>query len=274
MSDSLFDATACAHAHLEAWVQHAPVSERHQHFTPPDLDAVYQVHAAMAEDPLSLELGGLAGYKQGGIGAAPQSDGQPAPAVYGPIFGKYIMPETSAHLSKEQLQLFGLEAEIGFRMRATPAPSEEDELTEQDVWAAVGEVFLAVEVVGRRHTIKDATSLECLGDASCAAAVVCGKSWSVDDDDCPTPQDLMNVTTQILVNDELKSEGPATKNPLGSPLASLHWCGLHLVSRGMCLQAGETVIAGACCKTRDWQPSDHIVVTFGALGTVELQIDP
>ena len=135
-------------------------------------------------------------------------------------------------------------------------------------------MFLAIEVVGRRHSISDATSLECLADASCAAAVVCGKAWSVEDESCPTPADLAAVCTSIQVNSEVKAQGSGGKNPLGSPLASLTWCANHLVARGMCLLPGQTVIAGACCKTRDWSPGDLIVSHFGDLGDVRVTILP
>ena len=58
-SATAFDPAICAHAHLEAWVSGVRATTRHPHFTPPDLEAVYAVHDAMAADPLAARLGGV-----------------------------------------------------------------------------------------------------------------------------------------------------------------------------------------------------------------------
>ena len=115
-STELFDATQCAEQLLHAWVNATPLSTRNKDFSPPDLSSVYAVHAAMVCSGLAAKLGGHAGYKQGGIGAALEADGAPAAAVYGPLFNKFVLPEGSAtSLSQSRLNLFGIEAEIGFR---------------------------------------------------------------------------------------------------------------------------------------------------------------
>lgn len=271
-----FDAGRCAEQILSAWVSQRWITEQERaSFTPPDLASVYHVHDAILRSPQISQLGGLAGWKQGGIGAAMLADGSPAPAVYGPLVGKWIVPETSASLSISRLQLFGVEAEFGFRMKATPTPRCSDELlSEADVWAAVSHIELCIEVVGRRHTISDATSLENLADASCAAAVVCGMNWPVDTPNCPTPAILQACQASISVNGVEKAAGGGEKNPLGSPVASLTWCANHLLTRGLCLEPGQLVIAGACCKTREWSSGDEIVANFGDLGQVRVCMLP
>ena len=67
-----------------------------------DLETVYLIHAAMAEDPLIEELGGVVGYKQGGIGAVPDVE-----CVYGVLFGCGIVQQPEG-LSKSRFNLFGL----------------------------------------------------------------------------------------------------------------------------------------------------------------------
>ena len=52
-----FDPVKCAHAHLKAWVSGEHCTARHEHFSPPDLAAVYATHDAMASDALAAELG-------------------------------------------------------------------------------------------------------------------------------------------------------------------------------------------------------------------------
>lgn len=282
-----FDPVKCAHAHLKAWVSGEHCTARHEHFSPPDLAAVYATHDAMASDALAAELGGAAGYKQGGIGAATLPDGTPAPAVYGVLMGRDIVDEGSAAaagLSAAHLGLFCCEAEVGFRMRAAPAPAAGQAaaaaaLTEEDVWGAVGEVFLAVELCGRRHRLAageaEATSLECLGDSSCAAAVVCGKArWVPGAADCPTPAQLAALRSRITVNGEECAAGEGAKCPLGSPVAALAWLANHLVGRGKRLLPGDVVIGGATCKTRAWGAGDKLVVGFGELGEVSVCVSP
>ena len=282
-----FDPFQCAHAHLQAWVSGTKATTRHKHFSPPDLAAVYAVHDAMGADALAAQLGGVAGYKQGGIGAAVLPNGTPAPAVYGVLMGRDIVAEGSAAaaaLSVDHLGLFCCEAEIGFRMRAAPGAdggaavgagtSSTDVLTEQQVWDAVDEVFLAVELCGRRHALgegeAEATSLECLGDASCAAAVVCGRRWAPSAAGCPTPAQLAAMQSRITVNGEERAAGEGANCPLGSPLAALTWVANHLVGRGKRLLPGDVVIGGATCKTREWSAGDTVVASFGDLGEVRV----
>ena len=228
------------------------------------------------------KLGGLGGYKQGGIGAAVDpATGEPVLAAYGILPRIGLLEERQGSrasdpiTSKHALNLFGLEAEIGFVMSADLVPREASAYTEAEVWAAVGQVRLTIELVGRRFDLAlagDASSLQSLGDASCAGAVVLGKSWQRDEDGCPSPARLAAARTSIVVNGETRATGRGEDNPLGSPLASLTWCINHLGGRGITLRTGELVIAGACCKTRDWSAGDSIEVTFEGLGVVRCVI--
>jgi 2-keto-4-pentenoate hydratase len=72
------------------------------------IDEVYAIHAAMADDPLVTELGGVAGYKMGGVG---QVAG--VAAAYGPLFGCGVV-DAPAGVSQSRFNLFNLEVEFGF----------------------------------------------------------------------------------------------------------------------------------------------------------------
>jgi hypothetical protein len=94
--------------------------------------------------------------------------------------------------------------------------------TTQEVLAAVGQVRLCIELCGRRCTLAvgaDATVLQSLGDALCAAGVVLGKCLA-------TPEELhmlrsRRVATTIAVNGVVKATGSTAANPLGGPVQSL-----------------------------------------------------
>ena len=61
-----------------------------------------------------VQPGGFAGYKQGGIGAAP-----PDPCAYGVLFGCGLVDletDPAASLSRADYHIFGIESEVGFVM--------------------------------------------------------------------------------------------------------------------------------------------------------------
>lgn len=139
------------------------------------------------------------------------------------------------------------------------------------------QVVLCVECCGRRHTLADATSLENLADAMSAGGVVMGARFAPSADGVApgvTAARLAAVTASIhtAAGKEL-SMGAATANPLGSPVASLSWAANHLNSRGLGLVAGQLVIAGAMCKSRDFVVGEPVVVQFDGLGTIRLTVE-
>ena len=67
----------------------------------------------MAADPQVEQLGGIAGYKMGGLGQIPG-----VAAAYGPLFGLGIV-DAPQGLSLAKFNLFNLEVEIGFVMGNT-----------------------------------------------------------------------------------------------------------------------------------------------------------
>jgi 2-keto-4-pentenoate hydratase len=161
------DAIAAAGNLLTAWAsggqQLIAARERYPSWVT-TIDDVYAVHGAMATHPLADALGGLAGYKQGSIGMV---DGEPC--VYGPLF-RACFVEAPAGLSVHDANLFAMEAEFAFVLGADLAPTADGApRSEAEVWDAVAEVALAIELVGTRHTLADATNFEKLADACCAA---------------------------------------------------------------------------------------------------------
>ena len=221
----------------------------------------------MAADPQVERLGGIAGYKMGGLGQIPG-----VAAAYGPLFGLGIV-DAPQGLSSARFHLFNLEVEIGFVMGKTLEPQDLP-FSEAEVWGAVKEVVLSLEICGRRHALADHpeyTNLIGLADCSSAGGVVCGKRFSTSE---VTPEQLRDVSTSCVVNGEERVTGHGSNSPFGSPLASLVWCANHLNARGMALRSGELVIGGATCKCPDFKVGDTVAALYGELGSIETTILP
>ena len=148
----------------------------------------------------------MVGYKQGGIGAVPDTD-----AVYGLLFGCGLV-EAPAGLSASKFGLFGVEAEIAFVLGATDLPIDQAPWTEDQIWAATREIFPCIELCGRRHTLKDAANLDNLADWSCTGGVVCGKRYPASD---VAVESLNAIETKMIVGGVEKSAGSGVKCPLG-----------------------------------------------------------
>eukprot|EP00729_Bicosta_minor_P017574 gene17574-27678_t len=118
-----------AHTLLNAWVTKTPITDRAAYPKVESLSDVYNIHKASAANPLADQLGGVVGYKQGGIGAVPDTD-----AVYGLLFGCGLV-ESPAGLSVGEFGLFGVEAEVAFVFGATPLPLAEAPWSREQVWA-------------------------------------------------------------------------------------------------------------------------------------------
>eukprot|EP00911_Craspedida_sp_UC1_P000483 UC1_evm2s365 len=301
-------ATATADALIESWCARIPIVDRSRFGSPDSLAYVYCVHEACAAHARCPELGGVVGYKLGGIGVIAGEA-----AIYAPLFGCGLVEAvavdaaevdhattskedggggggeettsfcSSGSISKSQFGLFGLEAEIGFTMAKDlppPPPSKEDgggqPYTEAEVYAAVDTVTISVECCGRRVALEDSTDLDNLADTMSAGGVVKGRSFAAD---TVTAAQLAAVQATMQHVDAapdapLLADGSAAANPCGSPVASLTFCANHLNNRGLFLKKGDFIIAGAMCKTRNWQVSRPVIVSFGDLGAVIVSVQP
>ena len=278
-STTSFSPAACADRLARAWLTGETITERGDHFTPPNVASVYAVHEALREHPSIGSVGGVVGYKMGGTGVAALPSGEPVPALPGLLLGpppgvaspEFGVVAEGVSLPRARCNYSNVEAEVGFVMRSTPVPASTCfPLSEADVWAAVGEVFLAIEACGSRYALEKPTALEKSADAQSAGAVVRGRGWRVGCAGCPSAEALAAVETTISINGTQVASGAASLVPLGSPLASLTWLANHLPSRGERLRPGQTVITGACSKTKAFAVGDDIVACFGELGNVRL----
>eukprot|EP00041_Stephanoeca_diplocostata_P018320 m.382886 g.382886 ORF g.382886 m.382886 type:complete len:327 (-) comp20976_c0_seq24:1160-2140(-) len=251
-------AVASAERLLGAWVTRTWIHEPLSLPSPRNIQEIYSIQSAMHTCALAQELGGVAGYKQGGIDAVAGEA-----AVYGVLFKNGIIntiTNPQQTLSKRDYNLFGLEPEVAFLLGADLLPREDKQLlTEEEVYAAVDTISFCIELCGKRHTIPDASPMQCLADASCAGGVALGPSWSTQDKSISW---LRKLSAHLIVNETTVATGHATDNPLGSPVSSLAWCANHLHTRGMALKKGQIVIGGAICKSRDFHAGDTVRAEF------------
>lgn len=254
---------------------------------------VYDIHYQCSLHPYCKELGGLAGYKMGGIGAAGQ------PFAYGFFLGSGVQDALKvedgggvAELALVGDNLCAVEAEVGFVISVDlpPLPSKDKAAqeeakkrgevaftprTELEVMAAVESVRLCIEACGNRHSLPDPTELENLADASSGAGVVLGAKFDPslpvpgrdeDDSEAPTSisaEQLDALSACLYVDGQRVSHGEAISCPMGSPLASLTACANHLNSRGLQLKSGQVVIAGAMCRFKELKVGQKIEARFG-----------
>ena len=194
---------------LERWLSREWIESIDAYPAVFNIDEAYAIHAAMAANPLVNKLGGIAGYKMGGLGQIPG-----VAAAYGPLFGLGIV-DAPAGLSVSALNLFNLEVEIGFVMGSTLEPRDEP-FGHDEVWAAVKEVVLSLEICGKRHKIDTPPSnLIGLADCSSAGGVVCGKRFTTAQ---VTPEQLRDVATELVVN------GVSVVKGVGSNVSIAHPC--------------------------------------------------
>jgi len=192
----------------------------------------------MADSPHAKRLGGLVGYKLGWKDKYSEQR-----ALYGPIFGCGIINEGES-VSLTQHKVFCAEAEFGFTFGVS-LPARVQPYSEEEVWAAVDDVSLCIELCGTRQS-ESTDLLHYVADALSGASIIVGPSIATEELD---PAGFPHVGVEIILDGEVLSRGDATSNPFDSPLASVTFLVNELcVRHGVTIQGGSLVIAGHCCQ--------------------------
>merc|ERR1712129_317824 len=79
--------------------------------------------------------------------------------------------------------------------------------------------------------------------------------------------------TSLSINGEVVCSGSGGACPEGGPLQALAWLANHLNSRSLGLQAGQLIITGATCFTRELKVGDKFVAEFDSMGSVETTLE-
>ena len=200
-----------------------------------------------------------------------------------PLFSRFLYDSGSTvpgHTDSARHRLIAVEAEIGFVMARSlpPRPPRAASYTEEQVWAAVGEVVCAIEVCGNRLGFAGATPAQIMADCTNNAGVVLGTR---------VPRSLLEAQGVVLesvpvtfeTNGRLAASGTGASGAVDDrPLSSLTWLA-NFLSRdgaglfgGRHLERGDIVVSGACCLTQAVQPGDHFRCAFDGLGDVEMRV--
>ena len=132
--------------------------------------------------------------------------------------------------------------------------------SESDVWAAVGNVELCIELCGARQ-FKSTNRLAYVADALLGCAVVRGDVIGTGEE--IDPDSLLDVKVKIMCGENWVSEGDAKNNPGDSVAASLAALANELCcERGMVLKKGTLVICGHTCQASfKGRPSPNLITS-------------
>jgi 2-keto-4-pentenoate hydratase len=213
-----------------------------------------------------LDDGPLFGWKIAATSAA----GQRHIGIDGPIAGRLLSGKVyrdgeTVPFGANRMRV--AEAEFAFQMeRDLPLRPTPHELPE--VMAAVGELFLAIEVPDSRYLdFVTAGGPQLIADNACAHLFVLGprapSRWR--------ELDLVAHRVGGEVKGRLQCEGSGA-NVLGDPRIALTWLANELSSIGVPLRAGQIVTTGTCVTPMEIRPGDTFLADFGALGGMSCRI--
>ncbi|QMV85749.1 fumarylacetoacetate hydrolase family protein [Corynebacterium hindlerae] len=153
-----------------------------------------------------------------------------------------------------------VEPELGFVLnRDLPATATMDEVRE-----AIGETFLAVEIIDSRVRDWDIKLVDTVADnASCAAIVLGNVAEEIVFDDLPSVPATMTIDGEVAGT----GEGSAV---MGHPVEPLVWLAQTLGEQGVGLKAGDIVLTGSFCAAAPVIPGSTVDVDFGRYGQLSV----
>jgi 2-oxo-3-hexenedioate decarboxylase len=156
------------------------------------------------------------------------------------------------------------EPEIAVLLKADVAPDASIEEMEK----AIGWIAPAIEIIDSRYKDFKFTMPDVVADNCSSAKYEIGEWLSY-----PIKGVHINeITVKLLINGELKAEGPATA-VLGSPLLSLREQQLSLAKAGTQLKKGQLILTGAITVAMMLAPGDLVRVDTNHLGSVSIQCE-
>ncbi|MFI5624821.1 2-keto-4-pentenoate hydratase [Nocardioides sp. NPDC051685] len=153
-----------------------------------------------------------------------------------------------------------VEAEIAFRL---VADLDGPDIESEQVRAAVGEVYAALEVVDSRIAGWDISAVDTIADnASGGLFVLAPEGRALDD------SDLRLLRMELRCWDRVVSTGSGADNCMGDPLQGLVWLAREAHRQGIPLRSGMLVLAGALGPMVPIHEGDSFVARIGDLPEV------
>ena len=233
-----------------------PLTEHHGHF---DTATAYDLQARVVAHR-TAQGHRVVGAKLGLTSEAKQKQMNVDEPLYGWLTSDMRL-EPGEALYVERFIQPRVEAEIAFLIGDD---LEGDDIGAADVLAATAAVMPAIDVLDSRYAGYAFTLPDVIADTPSSAGFVTG-SVLVD----PTGIDLRRCGVVLEGNGQVMATA-AGAAVLGHPAASVAWLVRALARRGEGLEAGMTVLSGACTAAFAISPGDTVVARIDRLGTVEV----
>jgi 2-keto-4-pentenoate hydratase len=200
--------------------------------------------------------------------AATSVAGQTHIGVDGPMAGRILAERVLAEGSSVSLtnnRMSVAECEFAFKMKKTLSPRDQA-FSIDDVMAAVGSLHPAIEIPDSRYQkFETAGAPQLIADSACAHLFMLGKAST------------LNLATHAVTASVTNSEGALKhhhgvgSNVLGDPRVALTWLANELRELGVALAEGQVVTTGTCIVPIPVLAGDHVRVSFGAVGDIEVR---
>ena len=192
-----------------------------------------------------------------------------------------LLLESPAKVDRAAFHMFGIEAEIAFRLvkdlpprarawqgaELAEAELVEAELVEAELVEAIGEALVTIELCDTRMVDwKSASPLTKLADFQLNGALVVGSGvtrWQ--------GIDFSAQRVELWVNGLQTVDAKGTHS-LGNPLRLMPWAAAHCARRAGGLRAGDLVTTGSWTGMRFASPGDTLIARFPGIGEASLQI--
>jgi 2-keto-4-pentenoate hydratase len=208
------------------------------------------------QDAVTRQVGAVHGWKTG----APGPEAEPA---YAPIFTVTAAP---GRFPAETQRLFGIEAEIAFRL-ARDLPRRAKPYHRDEVVAAVASMHPAVELVDSRFADFDKVDAwSKVADNQSNAALVYGPAVA---DWHALGLDLARPPITVTIGGKVAAE--STGNSGGDPLRLLTALANHCAGRTGGLREGDMITTGSITGITFAKPGATVTADFGRLGIVRLE---
>jgi 2-keto-4-pentenoate hydratase len=181
------------------------------------------------------------------------------------LSGRLLSPNGSVRLGKNIMRV--AEAEFAFKF-AKPLPRRADPYDQSEVIDAVASLHISIEIPDSRFrdfTIVGAPSL--IADTACA-------SWLMIGPEVHGPWrniDLSEHAIYVHLNHQKVAEGRGNA-ALGDPRIALTWLVNEVCHYADGIKANDVVTTGTCVVPVSIKPSDRLLVDYGTLGSISIDI--
>jgi 2-keto-4-pentenoate hydratase len=219
-------------------------------FALPDRDAVYAI-----QDGVARATGPVAGWKVGA--RTPTAEPNPAPLLAGALV------KSPAKFDGKAMHMIGVEVEISFHI-ARDIAARREPVAREEALAAVGDVFVGMEVVDTRLAdFKQADPEWLLADNQMNHAMVIGDSvanWK--------SLDWPNLEVRLVIGGKVELEQKGGLDAV-DPVRPLAWMIDHAVRRRGGVRRGQAITTGSWTGLRFYPPGTRARGEFAGLGAVE-----